>query len=212
MSCGKNPFDAPIFYQQKQKGAEQRGSYIWALPRTVRVHPPKKPAFLVRNFFIYFLFGHSCTGQSPSQTHSAKCQRVSRHKIHQPWLSVVVETAGVQGKSLTTRTKRRARTSRGVKNKHKICTIPRFWMWVMLKGTVCVVFSISCRGGVGVGVVYVGEAEDPHCRSRLSRWTGRCLLVSLTAARRCLFAPTFRIFWKGKFARVLFLEDHPQDL
>ena len=95
MSCGKNPFDAPIFYQQKPKGAEQRGSYIWALPRTVRVPPQKKPVFLVRNFFIYFLFGHSCTGQSPSQTHSAKSLRVSRHKIHQPWLSVVVETAGV---------------------------------------------------------------------------------------------------------------------
>lgn len=65
-------FDAHIFYQQKQKGAEQRGSYIWALPRTVRVPPSKKPAFLVRNFFIYFLFWHSCRGQSPSQTHSAK--------------------------------------------------------------------------------------------------------------------------------------------
>ena len=42
-------------------------------------------------------------------------------------------------------------------------------------------------------VVYVGEEEDPHCRSRFARWTGRCLLVSLTAARRCLFAPTFQI-------------------
>ena len=52
MSCGKHPFDAPIFYQQKQKGAEQRGSYIWALPRTVRVPPQKSQHFWLGTFLF----------------------------------------------------------------------------------------------------------------------------------------------------------------